>query len=92
MVKSDRKAFVDAPPRYEIKEKQFVRVAGRERLDPIATAETSSIFRVPDLYVSETEITNRAYARYLNQVLNTMHDTLPKTGIGWEDAADTVTG
>ena len=87
MVKSDREAFVDAPPRYEIEAVELVRVAGRESLDPIVRGEARSIFKVPDLYVSETEITNRAYARYLNQALDTVHDTLPKTGIGWEDAA-----
>ena len=43
-------------------------------------------FRIPDLYVSETEISQKAFSRFTGERVPVGQENLPKTNLGWEDA------
>ena len=61
LVTLDRKAFVDARPITRVEEVTFVRLAGVRGFQPEVEGQQLRSFRIPDLYVSETEISQRHF-------------------------------
>ena len=86
LVTLDRKAFVDARPITRVEEVTFVRLAGVRGFQPEVEGQQLRSFRIPDLYVSETEISQKAFSRFTGERVPVGQENLPKTNLGWEDA------
>lgn len=86
LVTSDRKAFVEARPITTVQHVTFVRLAGVEGFQPEVEGQRLQSFRIPDLYVSETEITQKAFSQFSGERVPVGPENLPKTNLGWEDA------
>lgn len=86
LVTIDRKAFVDARPTSRIEDVTFVRLAGVQSFQPALETAQSLSFKVPDLYVSDSEISITAFSRFSGERVSVAEANLPKTNLGWEDA------
>lgn len=86
LVTLDRKAFVDARPITRVEDVTFVRLAGVRGFQPEVEGRQLRSFPIPDLYVSETEISQKAFSRFTGERVPVGQENLPKTNLGWEDA------
>jgi formylglycine-generating enzyme required for sulfatase activity len=86
LVTMDRKAFVDARPTSQVEDVTFVRLAGVQSFQPDLETVQSLSFKVPDLYVSDSEISITAFSRFSGERVPVGEETLPKINVGWEEA------
>ena len=88
LVKSDRKPFLDAPPFYEFEGVEFVRLRGKRDLKGNSAEPFESPHRIADLFVSQSEISQQAFARYSGEGANASTRSSPKTNVSWRAAID----
>ena len=82
LVTLDRKAFVDSKPITRVRDVTFVRLEGLRAFQPEVEAQQLQSFRLPDLYVSETEISQKAFSRFTGERVPAGQENLPKTNSG----------
>ena len=86
LIKKERKAFVDAPEQKTIAGVKLRRLEGADNFSTAMQGVSSGTFKIPDLYVSETEVTVGAYSSFLGQKGKSLDASHPITGVRWEDA------
>ena len=86
LVRSERKAFVEANPLYEVEGVKFIRLRGAEKFEAIDVESKGVFHRIPDLYVSQSEISQASFAKQTGIQIKAADEALPKTGLSWEAA------
>jgi hypothetical protein len=87
MVLSERKAYVDSPDSHSLAGLEFKKIRGTDGYSVAVPAVMIGTVKIPDLYVSKTEVTQGSFARFLGKPDAQNNKLMPITNVSWEQAA-----
>jgi len=86
LIKKERKAFVDSADQKTVEGLKLRRFKGGSNFEVNVAGVLSGDFKVPDFYISETEVTAAVFSEFLGSEVKGAARENPVTGVSWEDA------